>query len=109
MIQQVISIIRLMHSETAPRQISLGFALGMIPGLTPVRSLHNVLVLLVLLFFRANTGAAMLSWAVFSILAFALAPLFHRFGLFLLRDVGSLQGLWTVLFNAPIIPYTRFN
>ncbi|OGP64064.1 MAG: hypothetical protein A2170_07035 [Deltaproteobacteria bacterium RBG_13_53_10] len=109
MIQQVISIIRLMHSETDPRQISLGFALGMIPGLTPFMSLHNVLVLLVLLFFRANTGAAMLSWAVFSILAFVLDPLFHRFGLFLLRDVGSLQGLWTVLFNAPIIPYTRFN
>ena len=109
MIQQVIKLIRLIHSETDPRQISLGFALGMVPGLTPFKSLHNVLVLLVLLFFRANYGAAMLSWAVFSILAFALDPLFHQFGLFLLRDVTALQGLWTTLYNAPIIPYTRFN
>jgi uncharacterized protein (TIGR03546 family) len=109
MIQQVISLIRLIHSETDPRQISLGFALGMIPGLTPFRSLHNILVLLVLLFFRANVGAAMLSWAAFTVLAFALDPLFHRLGLFLLRDVGSLQGLWTALYNAPLIPYTRFN
>ena len=109
MIQQVISLIRMLHSETDPRQISLGFALGMIPGLTPFMSLHNILVLLILLFVRANIGAAMLSWAVFSILAFALDPLFHRFGLFLLTGVGALQGLWTALYNAPLVPYTNFN
>jgi uncharacterized protein (TIGR03546 family) len=109
MIQQVIGLIRLIHSETDPRQISLGFALGMIPGLTPFMSLHNILVLLILLFVRANIGAAILSWAVFSILAFALDPLFHRFGLFLLTGVDPLQGLWTALYNAPLVPYTNFN
>jgi uncharacterized protein (TIGR03546 family) len=109
MIQQIISFIRLIHSETDPRQISLGFALGMIPGLTPLMSLHNVLVLLILLFIRANIGAAMLSWAAFSLLAFFLDPLFHQFGLFLLRDVASLQGVWTALYNAPFVPYTKFN
>jgi uncharacterized protein (TIGR03546 family) len=109
MIQQIISLIRLMHSETDPRQISLGFALGMILGLTPFRSLHNLLVLLALLFFRANIGAAMLSWATFSILAFALDPLFHQFGLFLLTGVIPLQSLWITLYNAPLVPYTKFN
>ena len=109
MIQPIISLIGMMHSETDPRQISLGFALGMVPGLTPLTSPHNLLVLLVILFFRVNIGAAMLSWAVFSILAFALDPLFHRFGLFLLTDVGALQGLWTALYNAPLVPYTNFN
>ena len=109
MIQQIISFIRLLHSETDPRQISLGFALGMIPGFTPFKSLHNLVVLFALFFFRVNIGAAMLAWAVFSILAFALDPLFHRFGLFLLTGVASLQGLWTALYNAPLVPYTRFN
>ena len=109
MIQQIISFIRLLHSETDPRQISLGFALGMIPGFTPFKSLHNLVVLFALFFFRVNIGAAMLAWAVFSILAFALDPLFHRFGLFLLTGVTSLQGLWTALYNAPLVPYTRFN
>ena len=51
----------------------------------------------------------MLAWAAFSVLAFALDPLFHQFGLFLLRDVAALRGLWTTLYNAPIIPYTQFN
>jgi uncharacterized protein (TIGR03546 family) len=109
MIQQVISLIRLMHSETDPRQISMGFALGMIPGLTPFMSLHNILVLLILLFIRANISAAILSWAVFSLLAFALDPLFHQFGLFLLTGVSALQGVWTSLYNAPLVPYTKFN
>jgi len=109
MIQQIIGLIRIIHSETDPRQISLGFALGMIPGLTPLTSLHNLLVLLAILFFRVNIGAAMLSWGVFKILAYALDPLFHQIGLFLLTGVASLQGLWTTLYNAPLVPYTRFN
>ena len=109
MIQQIIGLIRIIHSETDPRQISLGFALGMIPGLTPLTSLHNLLVLLAILFFRVNIGAAMLSWGVFKILAYALDPLFHRIGLFLLTGVAFLQGLWTTLYNAPLVPYTRFN
>jgi uncharacterized protein (TIGR03546 family) len=109
MLKQIISLIRTMHSETDPRQISLGFALGMIPGLTPLSSPHNLLVLLALLFIRVHIGAAILSWGVFSILAYALDPLFHQFGLFILTGVGALQGLWTTLYNAPVVPYTRFN
>jgi hypothetical protein len=31
MFQQILGLIRVMHSDTDPRQISLGFALGMIP------------------------------------------------------------------------------
>jgi uncharacterized protein (TIGR03546 family) len=109
MIQQVIGLIRMMHSETDPRQISLGFALGMVPGLTPLTSPHNLLVLLAILFFRVHIGAALLSWVVFKALAYALDPLFNQIGLFLLTDVGFLQGLWTSLYNAPLVPYTRFN
>jgi len=109
MIQQIIGLIRIIHSETDPRQISLAFALGIIPGLTPLTSLHNLLVLLAILFFRVNIGAAMLSWGVFKILAYALDPLFHQIGLFLLTGVAFLQGLWTTLYNAPLVPYTRFN
>ena len=109
MIQYAFRLIRVLHSDRDVRQISLGFALGMIPGLTPFMSLHNILVLLILLFIRANISAAILSWAVFTLLAYALDPLFHWFGLFLLMNVGPLQGIWTSLYNAPLVPYTKFN
>ena len=72
MIRYIIKLIRVIHSDTDPRQISLGFSLGMIPGLTPLSSPHNLIVLLVVLLFRVNISASILSWAVFSILANAL-------------------------------------
>jgi uncharacterized protein (TIGR03546 family) len=109
MMQQIVSLIKLIHSDRDPRQISLGLAFGLIPGFTPLTSPHNLLVLLLLLFLRANISAALLSWGFFSIWAFALDPLFHRLGLFLLIDVGALVGLWTALYNAPLMPFTRFN
>lgn len=109
MVQYIVKFIRMMNSDRDPRQISLGFALGMVLGLTPITSLHNLLVLLAILFFRVNIGAAILSWMVFSGVAFAVDPLFHRFGLFLLTDVKALHGFWTTLYNAPLVPYTRFN
>jgi len=109
MFQQILGLIRVIHSDTDPRQISLGFALGMIPGFTPLISPHNLVVLLAILFIRVNIGAAMLSWGVFTIWAFALDPLFNQIGLLLLTKVGFLQGLWTALYNAPLVPYTCFN
>lgn len=109
MVNYIFKLIKVLHSDTHPGQISLGFSLGMIPGLTPLSSPHNLLVLLALLFLRANLSAALLSWALFSVLAYGLDPLFHRLGLFLLTGIDSLQGFWTSLYNAPLVPYTRFN
>ena len=109
MIQYAFRLIRVLHSDRDVRQISLGLALGMILGLTPLFSLHNLVVLLLVLFLRVNLSAAILSWLVFSALAYALDPLFHRLGLFVLTGVDGLQGLWTTLYNMPIVPYTRFN
>jgi uncharacterized protein (TIGR03546 family) len=109
MINYAFKLIKVLHSDTAPEQISLGFGLGMIPGLTPVNSPHNLLVLLALLLLRANISAALISWAGFSILAYALDPLFQLLGLFLLTGIGFLQPFWTELYNTPLLPYTRFN
>lgn len=109
MVRYIVKLIRVMHSDTDPRQISLGFSLGMILGLTPLSSPHNVFVLLAILFFRVNISAAILSFGVFSLLAFLLDPLFNLIGLSVLTQVDILQGLWTSLYNTPLFPYTRFN
>lgn len=54
MMQQIVNLIKLIHSDRDPRQISLGFAFGLIPGFTPFASPHNLLVLPLVLFLRAN-------------------------------------------------------
>jgi uncharacterized protein (TIGR03546 family) len=81
----------------------------MVLGLTPIFSLHNLVVLLIILLFRVNISAAIISWLVFSGIAYAVDPMSHRFGLFLLTGISGLQDLWTSLYNAPVVPYTRFN
>ncbi len=109
MVRYLVKLIRVMHSDTDPRQISLGFSLGMILGLTPLSSPHNVFVLLAILFFRVNIAAAILSFGVFGILAFLLDPLFNLIGVSILTQTDILLGFWTSLYNAPLFPYTRFN
>jgi len=109
MFRLLFKLIKVIHSDRDPRQICLGFSLGMIMGLTPLLSAHNLIVLLAILFFMVNISAAILSWAVFSLIAFIIDPLFHQFGLIILTKTEFLTGIWTALYNAPFFPYTRFN
>lgn len=108
MFSQIIKFIRVLSSEVEPIQISFGFALAMIVGLTPLLSLHNILVIFCLLLFRINLAAFLLGWAFFSGLAYLLDPLFHDLGRFILTH-ESLTALWTELYNQPAWRIARFN
>ena len=79
--------------------------MGAIPGLTPLWGLHNLLILIL----KVNAAAALLSFAIFTLLAAIFAPLLHGLGLAILTGLPFLKGLWTALYNAPLAPFTRFN
>ncbi|MCW8922183.1 MAG: TIGR03546 family protein [Gammaproteobacteria bacterium] len=108
MITQIIKFLRVLASEAAPIQISMGIALAMIIGFTPLLSLHNVLVVFVLLVFRINIAAFLLAWALFSGLAYLLDPVFHQIGLSLLQN-ESLQATWTAMYNLMFWRLANFN
>ena len=57
---------------------------------------------------NVSFGGGMLGLALFTPLGFILDPLFHRIGLGLL-ETEALRGVWTVLYNMPLVPYTNFN
>ena len=99
---------KILNSETDPHQISLALALSLIAGCTPVMSLHNVLILLLVLLLRVNLSAFILGFVVFSGIAYLLDPLFHRLGLLILTT-GFLEGFWTVLYNSTIFRFEKFN
>jgi uncharacterized protein (TIGR03546 family) len=80
----------------------------MVLGLTPLASLHNLLVLFLLLVLRANLSAFLLGWALFSMLAFALDPMFHALGLAILT-MPALEPLWTALYNSTLWRIENFN
>ncbi len=101
-------LLKVLNSETEPGQISLAFCFGMIAGHTPVLSLHNLLVLLLVLLLKVNLSAFLLGLALFSGAAYLLDPAFHNIGLSLLTS-SSLEGLWTMLYNSTIWRIERFN
>lgn len=108
MLSQLIKFIRILSSETAPMQISAGFALAMIAGFTPLFSLHNILTLFILLIFRINLAAFLLALVIFSAFAYILDPVFNYLGLVLLNH-PDLTSLWTNLYNSGFWKITQFN
>ena len=108
MLDSLAKLLAALNSETEPGQITLGFCFAMVAGFTPLWSLHNLLVLLLVLVLRVNLSAFLLGLAFFSGVAFALDPLFHRLGLAVLTASG-LVPLWTALYNQTLWRLEQFN
>jgi uncharacterized protein (TIGR03546 family) len=103
------SLIKTLHSEGTPGQVAAGIALGSVLGLTPLVNVHNLLIAALILVLNVSVGGAMLGWALFLPLGFALDPVFDRIGHELLLETPALTPMWTAWFNTPVLPYTNFN
>ena len=101
-------IFKILNSETEPFQISLALCFAMVAGLTPLWSLHNILVLLLVLLLRVNLTTFILAWIGFSGIAYVLDPVFHSFG-YKVLTAASLESLWTSLYNSTLWRLTSFN
>ncbi len=108
LLKQLFGFLKLLNSETGSHQIAWGISLGFVLGMTPVLSLQTFLVILILLFFRVQIGAALIAAFFFKFVAYLFDPFFHSIGSSVLT-MDSLQPLFTTLYNMPIIPFTRFN
>ena len=103
------SLVKTLHSEGTPGQVAAGIALGSVLGLTPLVNVHNLLIAAIILVLNVSVGGAMLGWALFLPLGFALDPVFDRIGHQLLLETPALTPMWTAWFNTPVLPYTNFN
>ena len=108
LLKQFFQLLKLLNSETGLNQIAAGIACGWVLGFSPLFSLQGLLILLVIFFFRVQGGAAFASAALFAILKLILAPAFDGLGQIVL-EIKALEGVFTALYQAPIIPYTQFN
>lgn len=108
MLRLIAKLLKVLNSETDPGQISMALCLSMVAGLTPLFSLHNLLVLLLVLLLRANLSAFILGVTFFTGFAYLLDPLFHKIGMVVL-NAGALEGIWTSFYNISIFRLARFN
>src|SRR6266566_339434 len=105
----MIGLLKHLHSDDTPGQVGAGLALGAILGLTPLLNLHNVVVLILIIMLRVSFSGALLGWLLFTPLGFAFDPLFDALGHWLLLETPALTGVWTTLYNTPVVPLTNFN
>lgn len=108
MITMIARLLKVLNSESKPGQISLALCFAMIAGFTPLFSLHNLLVLLIILIFRVNLSSFILGWIFFSGVAYLLDPIFHWLGYFVLT-AKPLEALWTTFYNIMIFRIEKFN
>jgi len=102
-------LFKILRSAASPSQIAGGFIIGMIIGLTPFWTLHNFILFVILIILNVNIGMALFSLAIFTGMAYLLDPAFHHLGYFFLVDLNFLNGLWTWLYNIPIIALSKYN
>lgn len=108
MLTMIARLLKVLNSETEPEQISLALCFAMIAGLTPLFSLHNLLILLLVLIIRVNLSSFILGWIFFSGIAYLLDPLFHMIG-FKALTAKTLETLWTSLYNITLFRLAKIN
>ena len=109
-VQYFSKLLKILRSGASPPQIAGGLILGMMMGLSPsFISLTNLFLVLLLIILNVNISMAIFSYAIFSGIAYLIDPWFHTLGYNLLVNVDGLRGLWTNLYNTPLVPFTRFN
>jgi uncharacterized protein (TIGR03546 family) len=103
------TLVKTLNSEGTPGQVAAGMALGAALGLTPLVSLHNLVVLAAAFLLNVSIPGFMLGWAASVPFGFLLDPLFDAIGSWLLVDQASLAPLWTWLSNTPVLAWTGFT
>lgn len=108
MLRQLAKLLRVLNSETAPINISLAICFGMVIGFTQMWSIHNLIILFIVLFFRVNLSAFILGTFIFKSLSFFLNGVFHQIGLSLLT-AEIYRNFGTYLYNLTFWKFDRIN
>ncbi|MCH8532499.1 MAG: TIGR03546 family protein [Saccharospirillum sp.] len=108
MLTQVAKVLKALNSEAGPWQIAFAVGFALIIGLTPLWSLHNLLVLLLVFVLRTHLSTFFVFWAIFSGFAYMLDGWFDQVGYQMLTSPG-LEGFWTALYQNDWWQVSRFN
>ena len=97
-----------LNSESSIRQIALAIVLGFIVGLSPLLTLHNIIILFLVMFVRVHLGSFILSAGFFSGLSYLLSPIIVAVGEYLLTSEG-LNGLFTMFYQLTLFKLAHWH
>ena len=102
------TMFKALNSDGTPGQVGMGMAIGLCFGLTPLVSLHNLVVLAIAMLTTVSFPGVFLGWAIATPLGFMLDPVFDRIGMALLMQ-DSLAPFFTWVVNTPVVALSRLN
>ena len=108
MLSQLLSFFKALNSDAGPWQMAFAGGFALIIGLTPLWSVHNLIVLLLVFVLRTHIGTFFVFWAIFSGFAYLLDPWFDQLGYAWLTQPGW-QSFWTSLYQNDWWQVARFN
>lgn len=108
LLKQIFAFFKLLNSDTGTNSLAAGLACGLILGFAPFVSLQTVLIFALVFIFRIQLGAAFLAAFFFKFVAYLFDPVANVLGQKVL-EAPALRPLFVTLYNAPIVPMTRFN
>jgi len=104
----LMKFLKILNSEAEPWQIGAGFAIGLFLGITPLVSLHNILLIMLLLVVRVNITSALVSLGIFKAVSLATDPISDQIGRYLL-GLDPLAGVWRFLSETPGLALFNLN
>ncbi|MET1255004.1 TIGR03546 family protein [Aliikangiella maris] len=107
MLTILVKLFKALNSEQSPGQLAGAVSLAAIIGVTPLLSLHNVLVILLVLWFRVNLTMFIVAWPLFTVLGLILSQPAESIGLTILQ-AQSLVPMWESFYNTVVGRWSNF-
>lgn len=108
MLTQLLKFFKALNSDAGPWQLSFAVGLALIIGLTPLWSVHNLVIILLACILRVHFGTFLVFWVVFTGFAYLLDPVFDAWGYAWLTHPG-LTATWTSLYQSDVWQIIKFN
>ena len=80
MLTLLAKLLHALNSDSSIRQIALAIALGFIVGLSPLFTLHNIVIIFFVLVIRVHLGSFILATGFFTGLSYLLSPFIVQVG-----------------------------
>ena len=108
MLTLLAKLLHALNSDSSIRQIALAIALGFIVGLSPILTLHNIVIIFFVLIIRVHLGSFILAVGFFSGMSYLLSPVIVQVGESLLTQ-PTLTDLFTSLYQLSLFKLAHWH
>jgi len=108
MLTLLAKLLHALNSDSSIRQIALAISLGFIVGLSPLFTLHNLVIIFFVLLIRVHLGSFILAVGFFSGVSYLLSTLIVGLGEYLLTN-PELVDFFTLLYQLSLFKLAHWH